>query len=273
MDKSFKEKKERFLKRIKNEEQKLVIAKYIDKFEKAEKANKITYTSFLNLSESKYLKEALNYLDINYYVFDLDETLTRKIIFYFPSYISKNIDKQREIKNAISVLKISATKNSFKLSHKDYMGAILSLGIKPEKLGDITVKEGFAYVFVTTHMAEFIELNLLSVAKADVKSTYVDFFNIDKDEFLPTLKKISIIVSSLRVDVILATLYNLSRSDIKSRIENGDMLLNDVIHFWLGENINEGDILSLRHFGKFRVGKVLNRTRSNRINLEIYKYV
>lgn len=260
--------KRKILERFKNDEEKVLVANVLDKIYRFEKIGKIEYTCFLNLNEFNIISAILNELNISYEIFSLNDKLTKKMIFFIPEYI--NIDNDF-FSNYITCLKIKPNVTS-KLTHKDYMGSIYSLGIKHEVIGDIFATNQAGYVFCQKIIAEYIILNMYKVGNQEVEVTELSFESDEVKNLSLSFEEKEYIVASMRIDAVLATIYNLSRSEVKEKIQKGDLFLNDKNEYYLSHSLKEGDIISFKRCGKFKVGKELRKTRSDRTVILIYKY-
>lgn len=265
-----KNQKLKILERYNLKEEKILISNVIDKAYKYEKENKLLYTNFLNLSETFMLSSILNELDVKYYVYTLNEHITKKCIFFIPDYIYDYSDTF--FNQFINCIKITPNVKG-KLLHKDYMGAIYSLGLKREMIGDIFVCDDVAYVFCINTVTDYIYDNLFKVANQEVKLEIISL----EDKQIKNLKTNYVekeyIVASMRVDAVLSVVYNLSRSEMKEKIVKGDLYINDKNIFYPNTILNYGDIISLRKCGKIKIGEQVRKTKSNNLVLNIFKYV
>jgi RNA-binding protein YlmH len=170
----------------------------------------------------------------------------------------------------IDVLKINV-KGETAPSHRQYLGTILSLGIERDKIGDILVCEREAYVFLCSDISEFVKENISKVGKCGVFTEYADL----KSVVLPE-KKFEIVpcvCASLRLDAIVAGLMNKSRNESKNLILSGKVCVN---HFETQKTdfvLKEGDLLSIRGFGRAEIEKIGVKTRSDRIHITFKKYI
>lgn len=263
-----KEFKRKLLERYKNNDEKILVASVLDKVNRFEKTSKIENTCFLNLNEFSIITSILNELNIKYIQFSLNDILNKKMIFFIPEYIECN---NEFFSSYISCLKIK-TKASSKLTHKDYMGSIFSLGVKHEVIGDIFALKESGYVFCEKSISDYILYNLYKVGNQEVEVTNISLDSNELQRLSLNLEEKDYIVASKRIDVVLAAVYNLSRSEVKGKVQKGDLFLNDKNEYYLSHSLKEGDIVSFRKCGKFKVGKEIRKTRSDRIVIKIYKY-
>ncbi len=170
----------------------------------------------------------------------------------------------------ISILEIRAS--GFKtLSHRDYMGSILALGIERSAVGDIVVKENAAYIFASPVIAKYIAAELKKVGSDGVKIRLTDALPLG---FIggAQKEKISSTVSSPRLDAIAAALLNLSRNDAQALIRRGDAELNYTECAECDRTVCDGDVVSFRGYGKFRILSFGDLTRRGRLRVEAEKY-
>ncbi len=159
------------------------------------------------------------------------------------------------------------------LSHRDFMGAILALGIKRSVVGDIIVDDGAhgAYVVADAKIADFIAENLTKIGADTVKSSVSplpDGFSCAR-----RTEAISDTVASMRADCVVAALMRISRERAKSMIESGLVEVNYETEYKPDSALGDGDIVSARGFGKFRIVGTDGVSRRGRLRLRAEKYI
>ena len=157
------------------------------------------------------------------------------------------------------------------LSHRDYLGSILGLGIKREKIGDILVSEKETIVFADSEIAGFITDNLTKIGRVGIHIERKEIKEISVPE--KKTVKISGTVQSLRFDAVLSTALKTSRSKAVQLIESEKASLNWSVCTASARNMNEGDVFSARGFGRFKLESVAGLTKKGRVSIEILKYV
>ena len=164
----------------------------------------------------------------------------------------------------------SSLKYSELLTHRDYLGALLHLGISRAKVGDIYIKEKQAYVFCTEAIADFICKELCTV-----KHTLVHCEITVPEEALlrPECKEITSTVASMRLDAFLSVAFQTSRSSLTAYIDGGKTYVNGRLVTKAGQTLSEGDIISVRGKGRFKVTEIKNMTKKGRIVVTINKYI
>jgi len=246
----------------------------------------MTDAHFLNAKEQYFLKSHLDsagYLR-KYIFYGGCEGAERKMIFFLPDYIVDMADGAEdvyslalqllagELDDTVTVLKITGS-GYCSLSHRDYMGAILGLGIERFVVGDIVLNknENSAIVFCEKKMAEYILGELDSVGSDKVKVERVQLppdFKIGRE-----FKTVSDTIASARTDCVVSSLAGCSRERAKELMRYGDVEKNYSVCKKPDAEVNEGDVITVRGCGKFIVRSVADRTKKNRIRLTADKYI
>lgn len=157
------------------------------------------------------------------------------------------------------------------LTHRDYLGTVMSLGIKSGKLGDIVVSDRHAYVFLHEDIAGYVKDNIHKIGNKGVKiSVMEDLRGIRVER---RYKTINAVCASTRLDAVCGAAANVSRSISAALIEGGKVKLNHREAYKAAEPVKEGDLLSIRGYGRFLVDKFGNETRKNRIHIIIKQYI
>jgi len=164
----------------------------------------------------------------------------------------------------------SSLKYGEKLTHRDYLGALLHLGITRAKIGDIYVKENRAYVFCTESIAGFLCKELCTVKHTLV---HCEIIVPGEEELKPEYKEITSTVASLRLDALLSVAFQSSRSSLTAYIDGGKTFLNGRLVTKAGQSLNEGDVVSVRGKGRFIVSEIKNLTKKGRTVVCIKKYI
>lgn len=171
----------------------------------------------------------------------------------------------------IAVLSVSSGDGKFlTLEHGDYMGAILSLGMKRDKIGDIHVMEGGCHCLVAEEAASYLHLNLSQVHRVHVQT---ELLPLDKLQLAKAqLEELNLSVASMRMDGIVSDVFRLSRAKVLIPIQAGRCRVNWKLEEDPSKPLKEGDTVSLQGFGRFRVLEVEGVTKKGRIRVKIGKY-
>ena len=160
-------------------------------------------------------------------------------------------------------------KYSEELTHRDYLGALMSLGITREKLGDIVADGKSAYLFCIDSIAGYICDTL-----SEVRHTYVDCTILGE---LPEIlvqepPKTAVNVASERIDAVIAAVYRLSRNEAQKLIAQKLVFVNSVECDSGSGQLSEGDMVTVRHRGRFRFCGMEKTTKKGRLMCGIQKY-
>lgn len=154
------------------------------------------------------------------------------------------------------------------LSHRDFLGALMNLGIKRELLGDIIVKDNCGYILCLEQIAPYICENLERVRHTSVKcerSALPDDINNEP-------QATEIFAASKRADAVIAAVYNLSRNETSRLIKAEKVFVNSRLVCSISQSLCDNDIVSVRGFGRFVFVKEVKTTKKGRLVLEIKKY-
>lgn len=158
------------------------------------------------------------------------------------------------------------------LTHRDYLGSVLGLGLERDVIGDILVLDtSHAYLFCKGEMVPFLQENLTHVANDPVRISILDPHT--PISYQKTTKAIRDTVASPRLDCVVAALCNLSRERAQSTIRQGLVELNYEACESCDENLTPPCVLSVRGTGKFRVLSFDGETRKGRLRMVAEKYV
>ena len=169
---------------------------------------------------------------------------------------------------------IAVTPKSLKyaeeLTHRDYLGAILGLGIERSLIGDILIRDRQAWFFCLVSAAELITSSLTQVRRTSVTAAETD---PDLPELQPRYDSMRLNVASERLDAVVSAFAGLSRGQAEKLFSAEKVFVNGRVVPDKGAKLKEGDILSVRGFGKAVYDGIEHETRKNRIWVTLRKYV
>jgi RNA-binding protein YlmH len=228
------------------------------------------FSDFLNLYEQNIFTGLKKELPaIKYFTYGGYDDAERKIICYCGM---DDINDLTDISFPISCIKISPVSKKFSapLSHRDFLGSILSLGIDRSKIGDILVNDNEAYVFVQSMIADYLKDNLTQIKHTNVTTNLIENDGFD---YKPNFKEITGTVSSVRLDSILAVAMGSSRSSLKGLIEGGKVFVGGRLIQSGSYSLKDNDIVSVRGFGKFIYYGSSHQTKKGRYSVKILLYI
>ena len=227
----------------------------------------VTFTDFLNLNEQNMLATLkLHQMGVDVKLFGGYEHAERQMAAFCPESLGFSWDYP------IDCLKIEpkALRFSEDLGHRDYLGAILNLGVDRSVVGDILIKDKEAWFFCLHKMSDFFIENLIRV-----RHTTVLVSRVDQAEEIPEpeFEMINGTCASVRLDALIGLAFQTSRSSMITFIENGLVFINGKLITSNGYEPKEGDIISVRGKGRFIFDGVSRQTRKGRLGVRLRKYV
>lgn len=232
------------------------------------------YTDFLNLNELNILHTTPKDLfPAAYRTFGGYATSERQMAAFLPDAFCLYLEEADVLAGyPIQVVKITPLNEKFaeELSHRDYLGALLNLGIERSKLGDILIQGKDAYVYASDSLADFVCSELTRVRHTTVMAN-----SVPSGEFQAEIKyeEIKGTVASVRLDSLLSLAFASSRSKLVALIEAGRVYVNGKLITSNGYHVKEQDIISVRGMGRFRYVGVTSETKKGRYYVTVHKYV
>ena len=249
-------------------EDRLALAKVLDRAEQAENRNIPASTDFLSPQQRAQALDLLRLAGIPETAYVLQggyEGAERQIILFLPDWL--------EPENAESPIRClrAAFREEEKLTHRDFLGSLIGMGIVREKIGDILVSPGSADLLVLDSVADFLLQSWTSAGRAKLSVTAIEPDNLH----LPAVqrKEVRDTVSSLRLDAVASSGFRLARGKAAALIESGKVQLNWRECVKPDKLLEAGDVVSARGFGKFELSEVGGLTRKGRISIVLQVYV
>lgn len=247
-------------------EDQILVRHYQDLSRVAWNRNIHTYTDFLNMNEQSLLQDHKRELSVPFELFGGREGCERQIACfqaetdYAPAY-------------PITCIRINLPGAKFQtvsLTHRDYLGAILGLGVDRSKIGDIIVEEQGAYFFCISNIASFLLDELRQIGRYVVQCIQV---NPDEALGSPKKEEISGTVSSCRLDSLIGVAFRTSRGVSQELIEAGRVYVNAKLIMSSHHQPVEGDVISVRGHGKFVFEGSHGQSRKGRIQIRLSKFI
>ncbi len=221
-------------------------------------------TDFLDPRERFIVSSIIGQLnDLHVKVYGGFQEAERQRLFICPNYFEPALEDFQ-----ISFFTIHYPSKFMQLKHPDVLGALLSLGLGRSKFGDIRIEGDTIQFAVVGEVQDYILANLTSIGKSKVKLdplTAADPLITITEEWLEK----TYTVSSMRLDVILATVLNISRQKSQSLIKAGKVKVNWTVREDTSFEVQEGDVLSARGFGRIKVMMTEGRTKKDKIRLQV----
>lgn len=261
------------LKDYKRQEDKMCLSQVLDKLQASKTKEKIESTDFLDMYQISLVENFLrkNKVD-NYLFYGGYEDSERKILIIYPNkYDEKMIEKNYEkLLKAVRVKLPEEEKGKY--SHRNYLGGIVKLGLKREKVGDILVSENGADILTISDFANILKQQLPTLTRFENSDILIiEIKDIVKREVKK--EEVKIIVPSLRLDNFVSDLARTSRSKAVQIIEQERIFINGKNETKPSKQVKQNDVITIRGKGRFIVKEFAGTTRSGRTIIKIEKYV
>ena len=188
-----------------------------------------------------------------------------------PDMLPEAEAKEAECLCPLAVLRAATRRGSRKLTHRDYLGSLLSLGIKREVTGDILVREDGADILILRDIADFLLANYEKAGHTSLALSIVGLQDLNTGAVRTEEKRVA--VASLRLDSLLSAAFGLSRGKAQEAIRSGIVLVNSRVLLKPDFLLQEGDKMVLRGRGKAVLREVSGRTKKDRTFVVLERYL
>lgn len=235
------------------------------------------FLGFLTESEIATAKEYLKYRnDSNYFFWGGHNDAERKLLGFFPDYMANSAKDEYDasaniLEDEFPIIALTITyRKEDKLSHRDFLGSFMALGIERTSVGDILVEERRCVAFIKQDMLDYFIQNIDKIGRVGVKITE------GAEQPLPvmhTFKELDGVISSDRLDCVVAFLTRTSREKAGTLIKSAMVAVNHKEILSLSYRVNEKDLISIRTKGRFCIDDMEKRTSKGKLVIKSRKYV
>lgn len=239
------------------------VKRMFDRVERTNRTFQVVYTPFLTSAQQEICtqilgKQVLYKMDGGY------EQAEYKCLALCP-----DVDTFDEVKMPIVCLCASFSMKYGKITHRDVLGALMNLGMRREQFGDILIQEENIYIFVNRDNSSFVQLNCTKVAHFTIQfKPYTGTLNQEIQ-----IQYRSLIVTSLRLDVLVSAIANLSRAKAQALIRSKLVKVDHQILEDCSYLCNNNCILSIRGYGRFCLKYEHKTTKKGNLVVQIGIYV
>lgn len=247
-------------------EETLLAKRFLDLSRQARQKDIVVFSEFLNLNELNIFKQEIPDLYSGYELFGGYEPSERQMIAFIPDALCYAWEYP------IACLKIMPANRKFAepLTHRDVLGSLMNLGIERSKLGDILVNEDEIYVFCHKKIADYLMDELTRIRHTVVKSEQI------KPQALriePKKERLEGIITSNRLDSMIACICKISRSQASQWIKGGKVFLDNRQILQTTVECKPGELISVRSVGRFRFLESFGETRKGRLKIQYERYI
>ena len=251
-----------------DKEEKIILAKALDEFDKCQRENRICYTDFLDMRLQGMLQNEIKYSGLKYFFYGGYDTAERRMAVFLPDWADEN-DFLSD--NPVEILRVRHKMGGRGLSHRDYLGSLLGLGISRSKTGDIVVYSSGADIIILKDMEEFLLANYFKAGRTELSLETVPIEMLNLSEI--RTEEIKDTVASLRLDAFLSSAYRCARSKAQEAIRQGLVFVNHAECMKADKELEEGDIVVLRGKGKCILKEIGGTSKKDRTFITIEKYI
>lgn len=254
----------------------ILLSSIKDKINQAYRKNCPTFSQFLDMRQASIVRNAVKYeQNVQVWFYGGYDEAERVTALFLPDYLY--CDNEEEMKASLfsddsaPLSLLHAEKDNFHtLTHRDYLGALMGLGIKREMIGDILVNENGADIVIMSKIAPYLLENLTSAGRATLTPEIRPLSLLQTSA--STAAEEFYTVSSLRADVVAAALFKLSRKDVSEIIGKHLLFINGVECVKAEKPLQEGDKIVIRTKGKCILKEIQGLSKKGKVRIIVEKY-
>ena len=251
----------------KNADERIFLARVLDKYEQSSTRSIPAHTDFLSPAEQQSVSDLLRAAAVHdgFVFLGGYERAERKILCFLPSWQEEADDAEY-----ISALRC-AFRGDGALTHRDLLGSLMGLQITRGKVGDILVGDTSADLIVSRDIAEYLLQNLTGAGRVKLSVTPLGLSELAVPEI--SVKVIRDTVATLRLDAVAGAGFSVSRAKAQELIASGRVQLNHRETLRSDAPVAQGDIVSARGLGKFEVAEVGGLSKKGRTGITLHRYL
>lgn len=257
------------------EEKEFLTARLKELASRAYQRDILQHTAFLSMSEQAvFLEQKKEFAGAAYCLYGGHEEAERRVIAFLPSYMENMTQEQEKtlFSDIIACVRICPRNEKFSdaLTHRDYLGALMNLGIEREKLGDILTDGTRAYLFCMADIAPYLCENLSRVRHTSVSCEQI---GAEACGISPRFEELSVNVASERLDAVISAVWKLSRGVSAELISGEKVFVDGRTARQAGGSIPESARVSVRGYGKFVYEGAERETKKGRLYVKVRRFV
>ncbi len=244
----------------------MLIARIEDLFGLCDKYQTPRFSKFLNEAEQELIKQNVGTPPgYNSGFFGGYDTSMRRLFGVFPEWMEFDV---RQFPIDVMVIRKKYKKE---LTHRDYLGTVLSTGIDRSNVGDIFIKDGSAYVYLMNDISAYVAGSIDKISNVGVSVKVENFTSITPPE--QRFEIMNTVCASLRLDAVVSAVLKVSRSNAAGLIRAEKVSVNHLPVTRVDHILNPKDVISVRGFGRFILDETGAGTRSGRLHIIVKKYI
>lgn len=252
-----------------DEETRLILARTLDKLDMAQRRGAPAHTQFLSPAQRVAVEHLINASGHPRHLFyggygDAERT----VCVFLPDWMEEEDWPSGD--HPLAALQFTASAGA-KLSHRDWLGSIMGLGLTREKIGDLLVEENRCQIILLAETEPIVLSQLEKVGRYPVSGKAIALEDLTVPQ--RTVKLIRDTFATLRLDAVTASAFSLPRSKASALISSGRVSLNHVECTKPDRTVVEGDIITCRGSGKCVVKQINGQSKKGRIMAELERYL
>lgn len=261
--------KEKMLQHIEDPLNRQQMVRLLDRVEGVLKHYEVKATDFMTPYQMKLGMDILRGIDgIGFIATGGYPGAERQVLVIYPDYYTED-----QVPLPIKALEARGNTQFNQVTHRDYLGSLLALGIKREKVGDILLhgegNQHFCHMIVLEELKDYIQFNLEKVGRVSVTLKEIPLDGVKPQEI--AFQEGSATVASLRLDAVISQAFKVSRSDAQGLISRELVTVNWEPIQRASYQVEPGDLISVRGKGRLEIVSIEGNTRSGRIRISYRK--
>ena len=249
-----------------NGEDRLLLARLYDKLTGAERRNVPGVTCFLAPREQVLVQRLLPELPLQF--FGGHPEAERAVACYLPDYLDEHFLTAPD--GPVAAVRAEFYEKDA-LTHRDFLGSLMGLGIKRETVGDIFVDRGSCDFLVTREILPYVLDNLTSAGRTRLSLREIPLEEVSGPHY--SVKELRDTVASLRLDALVGAGFGLARGKAADLIASGHVQVNWRACTKADKLLVAGETVSARGYGKFQLSEVGGVTKKGRTAIVVKRYI
>lgn len=250
-----------------NPDDRVLLAKLWDKINAGIRRNIPASTNFLSLREQELARFLFGQAE-GLHAFGGYPDAERKMLIFLPDYLDEQFLNSEE--SPLRCLRATFYEGDTP-THRDFLGALMGIGIARETVGDICVGKGFCDFFVTDEIAPYVLQNFLAAGRTKLHLEQIPLDVVAISE--PETKEIRDTLASLRLDSVISAGFRIGRSAAAGHVTAGKVAIDGLPCQKPDKLLSEGMKISVRGLGRIRLATVGGQTKKGRISVIIHRFV
>jgi RNA-binding protein YlmH len=251
-------------------EERMLLARTMDRIDQAGNRNIPAYTSFLSPHEAEAVSRLIGAAGYPRHLFYGGlEGAERRVCAFLPDWMEDGLDAFGEDGPIVALRAFWHPGDT--LTHRDILGALMGMGVTREKVGDLLVGESSCDILLLREVSDFICQSMESAGRVKLRLEPIPLEAVEPPPV--QVKQIRDTVATLRLDAVASSGFSISRSKAADLISAGRVNLNWQECQKADRAVEEGDVISCRGFGKCVVKEVGGRSKKGRIAVVLERYL